>query len=133
MTNPNDLISARRGDWDNLTGLLKHARRGGIRGMSESELVQLGDLYRSATADLALVQRDFPTHALAPYLNRLVGQAHGLIYQDEPMTTRRLRDFYLRVYPRLCPGRGSPRSSSSSFARWLASSTSLTARSENRV
>ncbi len=91
----------RRGDWERLSTLLKHARGKGIRSLTETQLVELGELYRAATADLALVQRDFPNHALAPYLNRLVGQSHALIYQDEPMTGRRLREFYLRGFPRL--------------------------------
>ena len=99
--NPNDLIGNRRGDWERLTELLKHAQRRGIRSLSEAQILELGDLYRAATADLALVQRDFPNHALASYLNRLVGQAHALVYQDEPVTFRRLREFYLRGFPRV--------------------------------
>ncbi|MGB8644955.1 MAG: stage II sporulation protein M [Anaerolineae bacterium] len=88
-------------DWERLTALVKRAQGGPLSGLSENELTELGRLYRLATSDLALAQRDFPNHALALYLNQLVGRAHPLIYRGEPIIWRQLKDFYLRGFPRL--------------------------------
>ncbi len=98
---PDELMRQHQGDWERLTALLKLAQGGHLGGMSEQELVELGRLYRAATSDLALAQRDFPNHALALYLNQLVGRAHPLIYRGEPIVWRQLKDFYLRGFPRL--------------------------------
>lgn len=96
---PDELIKRRQGEWDRLALLARRARRPSA--LSESELGELGQLYRAATADLAVAQRDFPRHALTQYLNQLVGRAHPVIYQDEPLVARRLVDYYARDWPRL--------------------------------
>ncbi len=96
---PDELIKRRQGEWDRLAVLARRARRPAV--LSESELVELGQLYRAATADLAIAQRDFPRHALTPYLNQLIGRVHPVIYQDEPLVARRLIDYYARDWPRL--------------------------------
>ncbi len=96
-----EFLSNRHRDWERLTQLLKRAETGRLSALSENELVELGALYRAATSDLAMAQRDLPTHALTLYLNQLVGRAHPVIYRGEPLIFRRVRDFYLRDFPRL--------------------------------
>jgi len=71
------------------------------RRLTASELNELGLLYRALTADLALAQRDFPNQQVTRYLNQLVGRAHTLIYQGEPLRRRRLVHFYRRGFPQL--------------------------------
>lgn len=98
---PDELLSNRKGDWERLTALLKRVQGGQIGSLSEAELVEFGQLYRSVTSDLALAQRDFPHHNLTLYLNQLVGRAHPFVYRGDPVVTRQLKEFYLRGFPRL--------------------------------
>ncbi len=98
---PDELLRQHQASWEQLAVLVKRAQNGPLSDLTENELVALGRLYRSATSDLALAQRDFPNHALALYLNQLVGRAHPLIYRGEPIIWRQLKDFYLRGFPRL--------------------------------
>jgi uncharacterized membrane protein SpoIIM required for sporulation len=98
---PDELIQQRKRDWERLTALLQRAQRADFATLGEAELVEFGRLYRAATSDLALAQRDFPNHALTLYLNQLVGRAHPFIYRGEPLVARRLREFYTRGLPQL--------------------------------
>jgi len=98
---PDELIAARRPAWERLAGLLKTAGRGRIASLSEAELVELGQLYRAVTSDLAIAQRDFPRHDLAVYLNQLVGRAHPVVYSGGPVIWRQVWEFYRRGFPRL--------------------------------
>ncbi len=98
---PDELIKNRKADWERLAALLKRVQRGQISALSETELVELGQLYRAATSDLALAQRDFPRHDLALYLNQLVGRAHPFVYRGDPVVVRQFKEFYLRGFPRL--------------------------------
>lgn len=81
--------------------LLKRIERDQIKTLSQSELVEFGQLYRSATSDLAIAQRDFPQKDVTLYLNQLVGRAHPVVYRGEPLIWRRLKGFYLDGLPRL--------------------------------
>jgi uncharacterized membrane protein SpoIIM required for sporulation len=96
---PDELIAQRTTDWERLSTLAHRAQRGRLGALSENELIELGQLYRAATSDLALVRRDFPRHNVTRYLNQLVGQAHPLIYRGEPLIARRLGDFFAREFP----------------------------------
>lgn len=98
---PDALIAAHSPDWERLAALVKRAQRGQLGELTEVELVEFGRLYRAAASDLAVAQRDFPRHALAAFLNQLVGQAHPIVYRGEPLIGRRLREFYRDRYPQL--------------------------------
>lgn len=98
---PDELLHQHQRDWERLTELTRQAEQGAFTKLSESELIELGSLYRAATSDLAIAQRDFPQHVLTQYLNQLVGHAHPAIYRGEPLILRRITDFYLREFPRL--------------------------------
>ena len=98
---PDEFIKTRKGDWERLTYLLNRVERGQIASLRESELVELGQLYRAATSDLAIAQRDFPRYPVAAYLNQLVGRAHPLVYRGDPLVWRQLKNFYLSGFPRL--------------------------------
>jgi len=98
---PDELIARRKTDWERLTAIVRRAERSRLRALTEAELIELGQLYRTATSDLALAQRDFPRHSLTRYLNQLVGQAHPVIYRGEPLVARRLGEFYTRGFPQL--------------------------------
>jgi uncharacterized membrane protein SpoIIM required for sporulation len=100
MNQPDLLYQTRQADWQRLTHLLDRAERQ-LTGLKPTEMQELGRLYRAATSDLAVAQRDFPEHRVALYLNQLVGRAHGIIYRGEPLATRRIVQFVTRGYPRL--------------------------------
>ena len=98
---PDELIQNRKPDWERLSAMLRPAERGDLDALSETELTEFGALYRAATSDLAIAQRDFPRHNLTVYLNQLVGRAHPFIYRGEPIIWRRLLGFYARGFPAL--------------------------------
>ena len=61
----------------------------------------MGQLYRVASSDLALAQRDFPRHPVTKYLNQLVARGHAVIYRSEPLAGSRLRRFVTQDFPRV--------------------------------
>ena len=97
---PDNLLRSRRDQWEALQQLLDRAARN-LRRLSPAEIEQLGTLYRDATSDLALAQRDFPNDRTTQYLNQLVARAHALIYQGKPAATGRFWHFVRSGYPRL--------------------------------
>ncbi len=97
---PDEFVKSRQGDWSHLAHLLDQYRRHS-GALSAGELEQLGRLYRAATSDLALAQRDFPRTRVALYLNGLVARAHAAIYRNEPLDVRRGTRFFLETFPQL--------------------------------
>lgn len=98
--NLDEFMRQRNAAWQELAALLKRVKRS-PESMTLGEVESLGRLYRLATADLALAQRDFPKQKITLYLNQLVGQAHGVIYRSEPVGWRHLRHFVLVGFPQL--------------------------------
>ncbi len=90
---------SRQGDWKTLSTLLDRSQNG-VQQLTPEELDALGRLYRAATSDLALAQRDFPQHQVTRYLNQLVARAHALVYRGEPMAYNRLLRFATTGFPR---------------------------------
>jgi uncharacterized membrane protein SpoIIM required for sporulation len=95
----NQFYQSRQSDWKALTTLLDRGQRG-LAGLAPDELDRLGALYRLATSDLALAQRDYPDQRVTEYLNQLVARAHALIYQSQPLAVGRLWAFAARGFPR---------------------------------
>ncbi|MBI4672353.1 MAG: stage II sporulation protein M [Chloroflexi bacterium] len=95
------LIRQRKRDWERLENLLKRIERDQVRALSQTELVEFGQLYRHATSDLAIAQRDLPQNDVTLYLNQLVGRAHPVVYRGEPLVWRRLKLFYRSGLPQL--------------------------------
>ena len=98
---PDQFVNRRQDEWKKLEKLLNKAQRGKIAGFSERELRSLGDLYRAATADLALAQRDFPRHDVTSFLNGLVGRTHHLVYRGDAVERRQIRHFLTAGFPQL--------------------------------
>jgi uncharacterized membrane protein SpoIIM required for sporulation len=95
----NQFYQSRQADWKALTQLLDRGQRG-LAGLSPDELDRMGALYRLATSDLALAQRDYPDQRVTAYLNQLVARAHATIYQSQPLAVGRLWTFAARGFPR---------------------------------
>ncbi|MEZ4682731.1 MAG: stage II sporulation protein M [Caldilineaceae bacterium] len=98
--NLDHFLAQRQPSWQQLEILLDKTKNN-VRALSPDELAELGRLYRTATSDLALSQRDFPQQRVTAYLNQLVGRAHNQIYRDEPLYRYKLVDFYRRQFPLL--------------------------------
>lgn len=98
--NPTQLIEQRYAQWEQLEQLQARARNA-TAGLAPDEVERLGQLYRHATADLALAQRAFPHHRVTAYLNQLVSRTHVDLYRERPLTWRALVDFYRVGFPRL--------------------------------
>lgn len=96
-----DLVKTRQSNWARLEYFLGRIEKDQISSLSESELVEFGQLYRATTSDLALAQREFPEHPVTQYLNQLVGRAHPIVYRGNPLIWRQLRRFYERGLPQL--------------------------------
>lgn len=93
-------LTQRRPSWQQLETLLDKTKNN-IRGLTPTELDELGRLYRHATSDLALAQRDFPQQQVTAYLNQLVSRAHSQIYREEPLYWQSLITFYRSEFPTL--------------------------------
>ncbi|HUF39101.1 MAG TPA: stage II sporulation protein M [Anaerolineales bacterium] len=97
---PDPFIRARRGAWQELEDLLAAAQRSNDH-LSPDRIDRLGALYRAAGADLAVAQRDFQGKDVTAYLNRLVAQAHAVVYRGRPLAWGRLRRFVTHGFPRV--------------------------------
>jgi uncharacterized membrane protein SpoIIM required for sporulation len=97
---PEELIARRRGDWERLEDLLRRARSSRMAALRPGDVLALAGLYRRATADLALAQRDWPGAPVTRYLNGLVGRGHGTVYRGGGELWSRLRTFYAVTLPR---------------------------------
>lgn len=101
--NLDEFMRQRTPTWQQLAALLERVKRQ-PEAMTLDEIETLGRLYRMATADLALAQRDFPKQKIALYLNQLVSQAHSTLYRSEPVGWHTLRRFILIEFPQLYRG-----------------------------
>jgi uncharacterized membrane protein SpoIIM required for sporulation len=98
--NVETFLQQRRPAWQRMEALLATLSRS-PQALSAVELEEFGRLYRAATSDLALAQRDYPKTQVAQYLNQLVGSAHAALYRSEPLHWRQLRELYTQRFPRL--------------------------------
>jgi uncharacterized membrane protein SpoIIM required for sporulation len=87
--------------WAYLTGLLDRLDRRGVRGLSVSELKQVGRLYRQVVIDLSRARTAGGDPELVAYLNALAVRAHGRVYATRRVSLRPLARFVLAGFPRL--------------------------------
>jgi uncharacterized membrane protein SpoIIM required for sporulation len=92
-----DRFLAERGSaWQELAGLISAARRKPER-LEPDRIRALGNLYRAASADLALARRKWPGDQVVTRLETLVGSARHLVY-DSPVRSQSVVDFVARGY-----------------------------------
>ena len=91
-------VEDRRTRWARLAQLTAKAQ-GRVSRLTTGEVLELGELYRATTSDLAIARRDHPRDAVAERLNDLVAAAHALVYSQAPTSSRRLRRFVLHDVP----------------------------------
>lgn len=78
-------IEQRGRAWDELDGLVKHAR-GRAERLGPDGVIRLGSLHRAVSADLAFARRRFSGDPLVARLEEIIGRSRGLVYAS---TTRR--------------------------------------------
>jgi uncharacterized membrane protein SpoIIM required for sporulation len=76
-------INKKRASWERLSLIIERTKNGGLRQLSAEELPALGSLYRRAASDLAYARAQEANPNLVLYLNELVGNAHGVLYQED--------------------------------------------------
>lgn len=96
-----EFVSGSHEAWERLAESVSRARKSGIARMGAADIKRMHEDYRRGAADLAYAQTHFPRSETAAYLNRLVGQAHGEIYGQQPNRAASLWAFLSRDYPRL--------------------------------
>lgn len=89
-------LEARSADWKRLDGLLAKARGRADR-LGAGGVREVGGLYRSAAADLALARRRFPGDPVVARLEDLVTRGRAVVYGAEARHGR-LRSFLSRDY-----------------------------------
>jgi len=94
-----DYVRSRTERWERLETLVKKARKRGLRRLTGTEVLELAELYRLATSDLAIARRDFPGDRVSAYLNGLLGRAHPHVYQESGKDFRRVARFVVYGYP----------------------------------
>lgn len=87
--------------WRQLSNTLDRMDKGGLTGLSEGELSNLGTLFRRVTANLAYAQANYPNHDIVEYLNQLVARAHSHIHKQETMGLYQVSHFLRRGFPTL--------------------------------
>ena len=92
-------ITTRKPRWDRLTALLERVRRGRLSRLSAAEIEEFGALYRETASDLALARREYPSSAVAGYLNGLLSQAHPYVYARRGGNQRSLLRFFTHEFP----------------------------------
>jgi uncharacterized membrane protein SpoIIM required for sporulation len=96
-----EFVARRQPEWTTLEALLQRAAGSGLRGFSGPELERFGQLYRRASSDLAVAQRDFPHDRVRAYLDQLLARAHPYVYQGRVSDWHGLLEFYRVGFPRL--------------------------------
>jgi uncharacterized membrane protein SpoIIM required for sporulation len=76
-------INKKRVSWERLSLIVERTKQIGLRGLSQEELPALGSLYRRAASDRAYARAQGANPNLILYLNELVGNAHGVIYEEK--------------------------------------------------
>ncbi len=99
MKRIDNFYKSRKPAWEQLVVLLEQSEKN-IQRLTPQQIQTLGQLYRAAASDLALAQRDFPTHPVTQYLNQLVARTHAQIYREQPFTSKRLIHFVTAGFPR---------------------------------
>ena len=98
-------LDQRKPSWQELEKLLEKTKNS-AKALSKEELDDLGTLYRTATSDLAIAQRDFSNQRVTTYLNQLVGRTHAHIYRGDPLRWQAVKEFYTTKFPQLYRGIG---------------------------
>lgn len=96
------LIASGRPRWAEFARLLERAQRRGLKGLSESEVVEFATRYREVASDLARLRTATRGRALDELfaVGRLVAAGHNLLYRGKRLTLDRALVFVAADAPR---------------------------------
>jgi uncharacterized membrane protein SpoIIM required for sporulation len=92
-------IGGRRGAWAELQLFLDTASRLSLARVPLKVFREGSAVYRQTVADLAYARMSFPDHLVVRELERLVGQAHSILYQAGPSRSRSWTGFWRETWP----------------------------------
>jgi uncharacterized membrane protein SpoIIM required for sporulation len=103
MFDERSFVTRKQSQWQDLSVILERVKLQGLPAMPQGDLGRLGSLYRRTAADLAFARTQHATPELVFYLNELVGQGHGILYQDSTGRSIWLSvgDFFLWDLPKV--------------------------------
>lgn len=90
----------RERDWVRLDALVTQVERGGVRKLSDDDLLTLPALYRATLSALSVARETSLDRALTLYLEALSARAYFVVYGVRTSATSRLRSFFLDAWPR---------------------------------
>lgn len=94
-----DFVEARKERWDELATLVE-AAAGRADRLEATRIMRLGELYRATVGDLARLRLTHPDDPTTRRLERLVGDARGLVYQGSGRRVG-VTGFFAETYWRL--------------------------------
>lgn len=94
-----DFIRTRQDVWKRLQSFLERVRKLSLARVPLDVFEEGAALYRQTSADLAYARMSYPDHPVVKQLERLVGQAHSLLYQAGTSRSSRWREFWTRTWP----------------------------------
>jgi uncharacterized membrane protein SpoIIM required for sporulation len=86
--------------WQRLEDLLTLLDSSSLKRLHREEVRELGRIYRRTASDLAIARAESRDPRLINYLNNLVIRAHGRIYRADAQGGSRVKNFFLREFPR---------------------------------
>src|SRR4051812_2780552 len=92
-------LRERRGEWRRLEELLARAEGSGLSGLGDEGAVELGALYRRASADLNQAQTFVRGEGTERYLNGLVARAYLVIHGRRRPDPLAALGWFLAAYP----------------------------------
>ncbi len=75
-------VERRKIIWERFEDLIRTVQWSGTSGLGRAELNELGRLYRRIATDLAYARQQGADQKVVDYLNSLLSQAHGVLYQS---------------------------------------------------
>lgn len=89
----------READWARLEELLKRAEGGSVRKLSDTDLLELPVLYRSALSSLSVARETSLDMALIAYLEGLCTRAYFFVYGVRTSFSQRVASFFTHDWP----------------------------------
>jgi uncharacterized membrane protein SpoIIM required for sporulation len=93
-------VNERKNAWQRLEDLLLKLDRTRLKNLNREEVRELGQIYRRTASDLAIARVESRDPRLVNYLNSLVIRAHGRIYRAESRGGVKVKNFFIREFPR---------------------------------
>jgi uncharacterized membrane protein SpoIIM required for sporulation len=92
-------ILQRKPDWERLENLLEVINAQGLRALKSQQILTLGSLYRSVSADLSRSRANNAGEQIIDYLNSLTSRAHNIVYVLPPMKFQDVLNFFIFEFP----------------------------------